>query len=288
MRTVSIPPRFEDWRDTARELLAAQVPPEELLWSDGGEHSDLFGELELPPPTARPPKVSKAFLDLARSAACHRDERRWALLYRLLWRMTHGGEPHLLSLATDLELRQVQRWTKAVGRDIHKLHAFVRFRKVDEDPETGREGFVAWYEPDHLTLRLGAPFFRKRFSNMNWSILTPDECAHWDGKALRFTDGVNRDAAPEGDDLDELWRTYYRSIFNPARLKVKMMQSQMPRKFWKNLPEAEIIEELIKGSSGQVQQMLDTEERPAKPAPNNAYLKSLHEMNRKQAEEKRS
>ena len=90
---------------------------------------------------------------------------------------------------------------------------------------------------------------------------------------------MDRSEAPDEDSLDELWRTYYRNIFNPARLKVKMMESQMPKKFWKNLPEAEIIHELVSGSQGQVQTMLETEERPVKPAPKNSYLQSLHRMN---------
>jgi DNA polymerase len=29
--------------------------------------------------------------------------------------------------------------------------------------------------------------------------------------------------------MEEVWRGYYRSIFNPARLKVKAMQGHMPR-----------------------------------------------------------
>ncbi len=54
-----------------------------------------------------------------------------------------------------------------------------------------------------------------------------------------------------------------------------MMQTEMPKKYWKNLPEAEIIEELIEKSSGQVHAMMETEERPLKPEPNNAYLDRL-------------
>jgi uracil-DNA glycosylase len=57
------------------------------------------------------------------------------------------------------------------------------------------------------------------------------------------------------------------------------MQSEMPKKYWKNLPEASLIPELIAESSGRVDKMLRTEERPAKPAPKNAYLDSLREMN---------
>ncbi|MGO7668145.1 DUF4130 domain-containing protein, partial [Rhizobium ruizarguesonis] len=31
--------------------------------------------------------------------------------------------------------------------------------------------------------------------------------------------------------FDDLWRTYYASIFNPARLKLKAMQAEMPKKY---------------------------------------------------------
>lgn len=288
MHSVPPPADFADWRDTARGLLAAGHHPDEVLWEDA-QSGELFGStvenLQADPKRTIP----KAFLDMARSAAAHRDPRRWGLLYQLLWRITHG-EPHLMALSTDPQLRQAQRWVKAVGRDIHKLHAFVRFRKVGEDEATGRENFVAWYEPDHFILPLGAPFFHKRFASMNWSILTPDACVHWNGERMEFTAGVDRSEAPDEDSLDDLWRTYYRHIFNPARLKVKMMESQMPKKFWRNLPEAEIIHDLVSNSQNQVKTMLETEERPVKPAPKNAYLQSLHRMNKEalQAEDEES
>ena len=51
---------------------------------------------------------------------------------------------------------------------------------------------------------------------------------------------------PDEDRLEEHWRTYYASIFNPARLKVDAMQKEMPKKYWKNLPEARMIEGLIR------------------------------------------
>ena len=233
----------------------------------------------------RPPvKVPAALLDIARTAAAHDDARRWALLYRLLWRLTRGGERHLLSMATDRDVRLVQDWCKAVSRDIHKMHAFVRFRLVGQDEDTGREQFVACYEPDYRIVRLATSFFEKRFAGMDWSILTPHECAHWDGTRLHFTPGVPRSSAPDADAQDDLWRTYYRSIFNPARLKIKAMQSEMPKKFWKNLPEAPIIADLIAASADRVQEMMDTTERPAKPAPGNAYLHSLHRMNAAKSE----
>lgn len=285
MRAIIIEPNFESWRDTARGLLARRVAPEEILWTDGNGTPELFAADEPEVAALSVPKVSAAFLEIARTAAAHRDPRRWALLYQLLWRLTHGGEKWLLGNPADPDLRQVQQWCKAVGRDIHKMHAFVRFRLVGVDEETGREQFVAWFEPEHRIVRLAASFFRKRFAGMDWSILTPDECAHWDGGSLFFTPGVSREAAPDDDALDDLWRTYYRSIFNPARLKVKAMQSEMPKKYWKNLPEAPLIEGLISDSRKRVTEMMETEERPVKPAPKNAYLESLRQMNDEAAED---
>ena len=277
MRSVVIKPEYHAWRTAARQLLGQGLAPQEVLWTDDPQEASLFAEPEPEPASATAPavKVPTAFLDLARRAAAHTDPQRWALLYRLLWRLTLGGERHLLSLATDREVRQLQDWNKSIGRDIHKMHAFVRFRKVGVDAATHREQFVAWFEPDFRIVRLAAPFFEKRFASMDWSILTPYECAHWDGQQLHFTPGVPRSQAPDGDVLDDLWRTYYKNIFNPARVKINAMQSEMPKKYWKNLPEAPLIADLIAESAGRVQSMLDTPERPALPAPHNAYLQSL-------------
>ena len=277
MQTVRIQPDLDSWREAARGLLAAEVAPEAVLWATDGEGS-LFDDVVPDKPASGAVKVPAAFMDLARSAAAHRDPQVWGVLYRVLWRLTHG-ERDLLAVPTDPDVRRVQTWVKAVGRDIHKMHAFVRFRLTGVDEATGREQFVAWFEPEHRIVRLATPFFRKRFAGIDWSILTPDECAHWDGEELRFTPGVRRDAAPEGDALDELWRTYYRSIFNPARLKVKAMRSEMPKKYWKNLPEAPLIEDLIAESGGRVRRMLEEEGRAVKDAPRNPYLERLRKMN---------
>lgn len=285
MRTIRIETEYEVWRDVARRLLLEDVAPDAVLWSDAAEEASLFDTPNAPNAPLTAPEtnsitVPRAFLETARRASAHTDPRRWALLYRMLWRMTRGGEHRLLAQATDRDVRQVEDWCKAVGRDVHKMHAFVRFRRVGADSASGREQFVAWFEPEHRIVRLAAPFFQKRFAGMDWSILTPHACVHWDGQTLHFTPGVARDSAPDADQLDALWRTYYRSIFNPARVKIRAMQSEMPQKYWKNLPEAPLIGELIAESSERVQRMLQTEERPIKPAPKNAYLQRLRDLNK--------
>lgn len=288
MKTVSIEPHFQAWRKAARALLAEQCHPSDVLWSSqGGEDNGLLFADELPALPAGAPrlKVPKTFVRLAETVSAHRSGKQWALLYEILWEMTCGNDRRILSNQTDSRLRSLERMRATVSRDIHKMRAFVRFREVktkdDAEGNTGEgavENFVAWFEPDHLIVRLNTAFFRKRFAGMCWSILTPDECVHWDGNSITYTEGVEKSVAPDSDELEELWLGYYRSIFNPARLKIKMMQTEMPKKYWKNLPEAEIIEELINGSGGQVQAMMDEQQRPLKPEPRNAYLKHLSKM----------
>jgi DNA polymerase len=142
---------------------------------------------------------------------------------------------------------------KSVRRDMHKMRAFVRFREV---PTPDGPWFVAWFEPHHLIVEANAPFFVERFTTMNWSILTPDLCAHWDQRRIRFTPGVTRDQAPDQDRTEDLWRTYYASIFNPARVKVDAMKKEMPAYYWKNLPEAGLIPELLAEAPKVTAQMI--------------------------------
>jgi DNA polymerase len=149
---------------------------------------------------------------------------------------------------------------KAVRRDEHKMHAFVRFREVGRERESH---FVAWFEPEHHIVEPAAPFFVRRFADMAWSILTPDLCAHWDGHAVSFTPGVSKADAPSADRLEETWRRYYASIFNPARLKVKAMQTEMPKKYWRNLPEASLIKPLIAEAARAAGDMIAAE--PTEP-----------------------
>jgi DNA polymerase len=152
-------------------------------------------------------------------------------------------------------LDRLEGLAKEVRRDAHKMHAFVRFREVpDADGETR---FVAWFEPDHHIVRREAGFFVRRFANMRWSILTPELCIHWDRQVLTESPGATRADAPGGDPIEETWKTYYASIFNPARVKVKAMTKEMPKKYWRNMPESALIGDLIAGARARELEMID-------------------------------
>ena len=177
------------------------------------------------------------YVRLTEAVTCHSDPERFALLYDLLWRITHG-ERELLSIASDPLVHRLARMEKSVRRDMHKMTAFLRFRQVIDD---GAELYVAWFEPEHHILRRVADFFVGRFAAMRWSILTPRGALHWAGKELTFSAGVSKSDAPAGDALEDWWRTYYRATFNPARANPEAMRAEMPKKYWRNMPETALI-----------------------------------------------
>jgi probable DNA metabolism protein len=249
---------WDGWRTAARGLRLGGVPPEAVAWRVSED--DLFsGDDSLPPAATAPFTVPPAFIDLAKDVICHRAEDRFALLYRLLWRLK--DEPALIGLRTDPDVARALDMQKAVHRASHKMKAFVRFRQVaDVAPET----FVAWFEPPHRVLERTADFFVRRFANGRFSILTPDLSCHWDGESLTFAPGATRADAPADDELEDFWRTYYANIFNPARLKVRAMTSEMPKQYWRNLPEARLIPGLIEDAERRMTTMVDT--APTTPA----------------------
>ncbi len=71
------------WREAARQLRGAGVPPDEVIWTvdpDAVWGAILAGATEAF-------TVPRHFMDLAADVILHRSAERFALLYRLIWRM---------------------------------------------------------------------------------------------------------------------------------------------------------------------------------------------------------
>ena len=249
--TLAAPDDFDGWRDAARDLVEAGVPPEAVVWQVEGGDADLFGD---DAPTHGSPSfaVPRAFVSLAKAVICHSDPARFALLYSMLWRLRTNR--HALDDRADPLVDRLERLAKEVRRDAHKMHAFVRFREVEDD---GGTRFVAFFEPDHHIVRREAGFFVRRFSNMRWSILTPRLSIHWDGATVTEGPGATKADAPAGDPIEDVWKTYYANIFNPARLKVGAMLKEMPKKYWRNMPETALVAPLIASARNRELAMIE-------------------------------
>lgn len=245
---------FEGFRRRASAGIACGLTPDEIVWRTRRDAADLLAGPPLPDPK-EPVTAPRSYGALARRVILHSDPARFALLYRILWRLKRE-EPRLMQIAADSDIARACEMEKAARRDLHNMKAFVRFRRVSH---SGAEHYAAWFEPAHFIEEAASGFFARRFPNMIWSILTPRISTHWDGERLSFSPGAGREAAPQGDDLEEFWRTYYAAIFNPARLKPGAMRAAMPLKYWENLPEARLIRPLMQAARKRETAMIEAE-----------------------------
>jgi probable DNA metabolism protein len=228
---------FDGWRKAARALVLNEVQPLDVTWRVRGTTPEPFEPSASP---LEPPhgafSVPAKFVELAQAVILHHDGERFAILYRLLWRLRSDHD--LLDLATDTDVARVSAMAKAVHRDTQRMQASVRFREIGREQKSH---YVAWFEPEHHIVEKAAPFFARRFADMPWSILTPYVCAHWDGHAVSITAGLAE--TPSEDRLEEIWRRTCAGLFNPAR--PKPMQTETPTEYWRNLPDTSLIKPLI-------------------------------------------
>ena len=207
------------FRSEVRQLLAQQVPPEEVQWHLEPP-ADPFEDPQSPQ-SSRPRNVARAataivpasFTRLCEFVVLHRDPERFSLLYRLLWRLVH--EPGLRNDPVDADMLRAQHMAHAVRRDIHKMKGNVRMHTVHgaEDGEIQ----MASYEPTHHVVEAAAPWFAKRTPASRWAILTPDRSVLCDNGTLHYGPGVSTHALPSFDAPDPSWVEAFLSVFTPGR-----------------------------------------------------------------------
>ncbi|WP_201860797.1 UdgX family uracil-DNA binding protein [Microvirga soli] len=267
------------FRKAVRWLIAEELAPQHVVFAID-DAPGLFGDETVmdAPPVSIPKGVSR----LIEQVVCHGDPERYALLYGLVWRVLNG-ERDLLEVASDPLVHRIDLMARSVRRDLHKMHAFVRFRRMQGELER----FAAWFEPEHFILEAAAPFFVDRFRSMDWTILTPIGSTRWDRHELTFGPPGRREDAPDEDSFEEGWRGYYESVFNPARVNPTAMRAEMPKKYWRNMPETAAIPGLIQTAAQRVERMIEQEATmPTKRTPERAIQamwdqepKTLEELN---------
>ena len=203
------------FREEARLLLRQQVPPEAVHWETAeAQNSDLFADPSATGPHNMPKAASAivpaSFLRLCEVVVLHHDPGRFALLYRLLWRLVH--EPGLRNDPIDADMLHAHQMAQSVRRDIHKMKAMLRFRATPD----GRGGTIqlAWYEPAHHIVEAVAPWMARRPPAPPWSIITPERSVEWDGRQLHYAHGLPRGRVPAPDADDQAWLACYLAVFD--------------------------------------------------------------------------
>lgn len=240
---------FGVWRKQARALLGHGIDPSQVTWNQGPMDDLLAQPLPLPEgPGPFRATVPAALLEQLQQAARYHGEQRWNLLYEVLWRVAHGDRTAMM--AGDRLGSELQRRIKQVSREAHHLHAFVRFVPLPGPlAERLQLDLVAWHVPAHDILESASGHFAERLGRQRWLIATDRDGVLYDGARMdyrRHCPAEWQQWAQHADDPGaELWRTYYRHIFNPARLNPEVLRQHMPGRFWRHLPEGMLIPQLV-------------------------------------------
>jgi probable DNA metabolism protein len=142
---------------------------------------------------------------------------------------------------TVLKLEQIK---KKVGREVHRMHAFIRFQRTRDDI------FYAVIEPDFNVLPLLPPHFEKRYPAQQWLIYDARRRygifydQHQTGFITFADEGqlgyrqLNKNVLEESEaDYQVLWKSYFDSVNIPERRNMKLHLQHVPRRYWKYLSE---------------------------------------------------
>lgn len=146
----------------------------------------------------------------------------------------------------------VAEWVKQVGREKHRMEAFVRFKKTADDL------YVALISPDFNVLPLIQRHFRQRYQDQRWLIYDEkrDYGIYFDGDEVQevhlSADQVDRQRATgksqsfeleldnEEPLYDQLWKDYFRSVNIEARRNLRLHIQYLPRRYWRYLNEKQL------------------------------------------------
>ncbi|TXF91840.1 DNA metabolism protein [Neolewinella aurantiaca] len=148
--------------------------------------------------------------------------------------------------AGDPKIRKLLQLHQQMGREVHRMHAFVRFQ------ETPDGMFVALINPDFNCLPLLGEHFAARYPAMEWLIYDTKRHygLHWNSD-LKKADFITLDTSNDGNlrqlssemltstesDYQDLWNVYFKAVDIPERRNMKLHLQHVPKRYWKYLTE---------------------------------------------------
>ncbi|MFP8818499.1 TIGR03915 family putative DNA repair protein [Acinetobacter johnsonii] len=150
------------------------------------------------------------------------------------------------------DILAVSQWAKQVGREKHRMEAFVRFKKCQDGL------FLSLVQPDFNVLPLIERHFRNRYQDQRWLIyderrnfgiyydLTAVHQVKMDVDQIDHAHkvGQSQSFSVELDDdellYDQLWKDYFKSINIEARANIKLHVQYVPKRYWRYMNEKTI------------------------------------------------
>lgn len=168
------------------------------------------------------------------------------LVYQVVQAIIQKGDASILDNFANPSILKAAQIEKMIHREVHRMHAFVRFQK-------SREGlFYAAIDPDFNVLPLIGEHFEKRYADQSWLIF--DTRRHYG----LYYDQENMGFVSSGDpvcrantnllqgesfqdekerEYQSLWKNYFNAVNIRERNNTKLHLRHMPRRYWKYLTE---------------------------------------------------
>ncbi|WP_438710155.1 TIGR03915 family putative DNA repair protein [Aquimarina muelleri] len=141
------------------------------------------------------------------------------------------------------DILKISQVAKMVGREKHRMEAFVRFQLTKDAI------YTATVEPDFNVLPLIIPHFKDRYADQKWIIYdikrnygiyynlkTIETIAIDSFSKTKFK--ISSDLLlPEEKDFQKLWSTYFNSVTIKSRKNNKLHKQHLPKRYWKYLIE---------------------------------------------------
>ncbi|MEH6681169.1 MAG: TIGR03915 family putative DNA repair protein [Sediminicola sp.] len=169
------------------------------------------------------------------------------LLYRYIRKLFTGHADVHLNQADDIVLK-VGQWAKMVGREKHRMEAFVRFQMTQDGI------YFASIEPDFNVLPLISKHFRHRYPAQQWIIYDTKrnyglfhdmETVEMIGLDLKGLQGNSIHQSTiftkEEHQYQELWSNYFRSTNIRSRINKKLHTQHVPKRYWGYLSEKRAV-----------------------------------------------
>nr|WP_321222828.1 TIGR03915 family putative DNA repair protein [uncultured Psychroserpens sp.] len=139
---------------------------------------------------------------------------------------------------------KIAQIAKMVGREKHRMEAFVRFRLTKDDV------YFANIEPDFNVLPLISKHFKRRYADQKWMIydisrhyglyydLNKVEIINMEfPKHFDFTKTDENLFKEQEFEFQKLWQDYFKSTNIESRKNMKLHIRHVPKRYWKYLSE---------------------------------------------------
>jgi len=158
--------------------------------------------------------------------------------------MSQKGKHADYSDGTVLYINQLAR---KVGREKHRMEAFVRFQRTKDDI------YFANIEPDFDVLPLISKHFRNRYADQQWLIydvkrrygifynLEGVEIVSLNLEEVHYNRTRKSSVFADGEyDYQDLWNNYFKSTNIKSRINRKLHTQHVPKRYWKYLSEKKV------------------------------------------------